>query len=426
MMMHPLSALPPWFSLPVNIAKAFTANSSLPVHELDKAKVQTPRAHVRPFPDACGVVSFSAWRLAHAIKKADCLRWPSAPQLWAGATGFLLENGHLFNWGKAGFSLHDGMANYYADFSSSGLAGRIGQGMAILFLEEKGYAYVGRFETEWKQRAATQNKAWPAGKEKAPDFIAENTQKEWILAESKAGFAGPDSKPNIKGALNEGLKQLDGWDKHISPQPKKSFAIGTFLRESNDGSDEKSMIAFVDPEPEPPENPVEFPADTIRRANYAAWLAAMGFNEDANRLRTGAYSADRRRQTVPVISLGGRQFVVRITSILPKSPDLSSREFWEDFQDLPYLLFKLRRYGFRIEVIGLDLKVFESLVGGESTKTSARLMDFSPQQTQDATFDLEGGAFTGSIFSDGSVLGELRHSRAGRGVPNFEWIEVDL
>lgn len=426
MMMHPLSVLTPWFSLPVDIARAFTANSSLPVHELDKAKVQTPRTHVRPFPDACGVVSFSAWRLAHAIKKADCLRWPSAPQLWAGATGFLLENGHLFDWGKDGFSLHDGMASYYADFSSSGLAGRIGQGMAILFLEENGYAYVGRFEAEWKQRAATQNKAWPAGKEKAPDFIAENTDKEWILAESKAGFAGPDSKPNIKAALSEGLEQLDGWDKRISPQPKKSYAIGTFLRESNDGSDEKSMIAFVDPEPETPENPVEFPADTVRRANYAAWLAAMGFNDSANRLRTGTDSGDLSRHTVPVISLGGRKFVVRITSILPKSPDISSREFWEGFHDLAYRLSKFPRDGFRIEVIGLDHTIFESLVGLDSSKTPGRLMEFSPQQTQDAMLDLEGGAFTGSIFSDGSLLGELRYNHSGRGVPNFEWIEVEL
>ncbi|WP_337137935.1 hypothetical protein [Sphingomonas aquatica] len=45
------------------------------------------------------------------------------------------------------------MSSFYADFSGSGFAGRIAQGMALLFLEDKGYAYVGRFETEWTQRA---------------------------------------------------------------------------------------------------------------------------------------------------------------------------------------------------------------------------------------------------------------------------------
>ena len=42
---------------------------------------------------------------------------------------------------------------------------------------------------------------------------------------------------------------------YITPQPIKSFAIGTFLRETGDGSKEASAIAFVDPEPEAPRRP---------------------------------------------------------------------------------------------------------------------------------------------------------------------------
>lgn len=420
---HPVTALTPWFSLPASIAKVLVGKSSLPVHELDKAKVKTPRAHVRPFPETSGKVTFSAWRLAHAIKKTDCLRWPSAPFLWAGAAGFWLENGHLFDWGKSEFSLHDGMASYYADFTSSGLAGRIGQGMALLFLEQKGYAYVGRFETEWMQRAASQNKSWPAGKKKAPDFIAENKKKEWILAESKAGFATPDSKPNIKGVLNDGLEQLDGWDKHIVPQPKKSFAIGTFLRESGDSSDETSLIAFVDPEPETPENPVEFPADAVRRANYGAWLSAMGFEDAAGRLRTGGIEPQRR--SVPVISVGGRKFLVRIASILPKYPDLSSREFWDDLHEWRFSPFEWPRGGIRIEVIGLDLKVVRAL-RTTADPNNSDLMALVPQQSHDASSDTEDGAFVGSIFSDGSLFGELRYDRLSKRIPHFQWLEVEL
>ncbi|WP_413874610.1 hypothetical protein [Albidovulum sp.] len=424
MIVHPLAALAPWVSLPANIVKAFAGECSLPIHELEKAKVQKLRAHVRPFPDASGNVTFSAWRLAHAIKKADCLRWPSAPVLWRGATGFLLENGHFFDWSKSEFSLHDGMADYYADFTGSGLAGRIGQGMALLFLEQKGYAYVGRFETEWKQRAAAQNKSWPAGKTKAPDFIAENVRKEWVLAESKGGFASPGNKPPIKGALRDGLAQLAGWDKHITPQPQKSFAIGTFLRESNDSHDETSLIAFVDPPPEASEDPVEFPVDAVRRANYGSWLSVMGFDDAANRLRIGV--GEQQRRLVPVIVLGGQKFVVSIASISPRYPDHSSREFWDDLHHWRFLPFDMPRGGVRVEMIGLDLRVFKALSSISDERISAELMELQPHEPRDTSFDSDGGAFYGSVFSDGSLLGEMRHTRSTRPFPDFEWIEVEV
>ena len=215
-------------------------------------------------------------------KKADLAQCPSFQPLWAGAAGFLLENAQFFDWEADKFCLNAGMSNFYADFSRSGLTGRIAQGMALLLLEEKGYAYVGRFETEWKSRAAKRNKSCPP---KKPDFIAENRQKEWVLAESKGSFVSPGNKPNIKHRLKDGLEQLDGWDKYITPQPIKSFAIATFLRESRDCSEETSLIAFVDPEPEAPEDPVEFPSDAVRRANYASWLSLMRFDDAANRIR---------------------------------------------------------------------------------------------------------------------------------------------
>ena len=209
----------------------------------------------------------------------------------------------MFDWTASEWCLNQGMSSFYADFSGSGMSGRIAQGMALLFLEDKGYAYVGRFETEWKQRATTQNRQWPAGKTKAPDFIAENGQKEWVLAESKGGFSSPGKKPPIKGALKDGLTQLDGWDKYISPQPIKSFAIGTFLRETGDTSGETSLIAFVDPElPEVPENPVEFPRDAVRRANYASWLSLMGLDGAAARLRVGEGSP--QRYELPLFTVG--------------------------------------------------------------------------------------------------------------------------
>ena len=424
MMLHPLIGINQWIALPRQVLGVLSGNSSLPIHELDKAKVQKPRAHIRPFPDSSGNVSFSAWRIAHAIKKADCARWPSSQVLWAGASGFLLENAHLFDWGTNELSLKDGMADFYADFSASGLAGRVAQGMALLFLEEKGYSYVGRFETEWKRRAATQNKSWPTGKKKAPDFIAENEKNEWVLAESKGGFASPDSKPNIKGALKDGLTQLDGWDKHITPQPTKSFAIGTFLRESGDTSDETSVITFVDPEPEAPEDPVEFQADAVRRANYASWLSLMGFDDAASRVRIGA--GEPQRRSVPVIALAGRKYAVSVSSVSPRQPDLSSREFWDDLQDWPFGPFGWFRHGIRVELVGLDLDVLRILGSVQGSSKTSGLMELRPQERRDAPLDSDGGVFYGSVFSDGSLLGELRQTRTSRLIPEFDWIEVEL
>ena len=410
-----------WGAVSRRVVRAFNGRSNLPVHELAKAKVEKPHGHVRPLPKASGNMHFSAWRLAHAVKKADCLRWQTAPIRWVGATGFLFENGHLFDWTANEWCLNKGMSSFYADFSGSGMAGRIAQGMALLFLEDNGYAYVGRFETEWTQRATTQNRQWPAGKTKAPDFIAENGQKEWVLAESKGGFSSPGKKPPIKGALKDGLTQLDGWDKYISPQPIKSFAIGTFLRETGDTSGETSLIAFVDPEPEIPENPVEFPRDAVRRANYASWLSLMGLDDAAARLRGG--EGDPQRYELPLFTVGERQYAVNIASMIPRHPDLSSREFWRNW---PFWPSPSLRDGIDIELVGLDLKVLRALSSATLSVGAPELLALEPSERRDTSTDLAGGTFYGSVFSDGSLLGELRLRRPGEPFLDFELIEVEL
>lgn len=423
MISFPFSTQSHWFSQPRQVLNTFSGSSSLPIHELKKATVQKPRAWIRPFPASSDHIGFSAWRLAHAIKKADCARWRSSSSLLIGTAGFLLENAHLFHWDDNQLSLNEGMADYFADFSATSLSGRIAQGMALLFLEEKGYTYIGRFESEWTRRAVAQDKSWPAGKKKAPDFIAENAERDWVLAESKGGFARRERKPNIKGALNEGLTQLDGWDKLIFPQPTKSFVIGTFLREIADTSDETSLIAFVDPEPDDPEDPVEFPPDVVRRANYAPWLSLMGFDDAANRVLTSR--GEPQRRPVPVISLAGRKYAINVASVSPKYPDLSSRDFWRDFDDRffhPYWMFK---DGIRVEVLGIDFSILK-ILGLASPAMTLNLLELNPQEHLDAPVDTDGGAFYGSIFSDGSLLGELRFNRASRPVPDFEWIEVEL
>ncbi len=413
-----------WGAISRRVIRALGGRSKLPIHELAKAKVRQPYGRTRPLPKALDSVEFSAWRLAHAVKKADCLRSPPSSTLWVGAAGFLLENGHLFDWSASEWRLHKGMSSFYADFSGSGLAGRIAQGMALLFLEDKGYAYIGRFETEWKQRAVMQKRQWPADKTKAPDFIAENSRKEWVLAESKGGFSSPGTKPPIKSALKEGLAQLDGWDKYITPQPIKSFAIGTFLKETGDTADETSLIAFVDPEPEAPENPVVFSRDAVRRANYASWLSLMGFGEAAARLRGGEGAAERYE--LPILTVGQHKYAVSIASIMQMAPQLSGQEFWRKLQDWPFWPFLWLQDSIDIELVGLDLRVVHALSAVAKKADFSELMALRPTERRDMPTDFDGGTFDGSIFMDGSLLGTLRLQRLEGALPDFEWIEVEL
>ena len=387
-----------WVTLPIEMIRAFSGRSCLPVYECDKCDVKEHRRQVLPptaQPKEC--LSFSAWRLAHAVKKADCSRWPSPRILWPGAAGFLLENIHLFDWEFAPLRLRSGMSDFYADFSRTSLSGRIGQGMALLFLEERGYSYVGRFPTIIKQYGGV----W--GRKKSPDFIVENGRKEWALAEAKGGFVSPCSSSRIKYALGKALDQLTGWGQCFSPPPHKGFAIGTFLREIGDSHKESSLTAFVDMAPgglrassEVPRGFVEFRRDAIRRANYASWLSLMGFDDAARRLRERKAGSERR--SVSFLTLGGRRYMVAITSIRPSyRHHADDRDFLRLVQEKPD--------GISIELAGLDLDVVCMIKTALREPGSRALMEIRPGKRRDVAGEEE--EFRGSVFSDGSLIGEI-------------------
>ena len=421
-----------WTSLPFDLARTFTGNSQLPVYECDKAKVQTKHGRVRPLGSAKEEISFSAWRMAHALKKADCAREPSPVLLAMGAAGFLLEHVHLFDWRHEELRLSAGMSDYYADFTRTGLAGRVAQGMALLFLEGQGYAYTARLSAEIKRQNGlavaqgllkSKSKKTGTAPARAPDFIVENGKRERALAEAKGAFLTPNATCNIKGALKDALEQLDGWDRVITPQPLKNFAVGTFLREADDQFEEPSLLAFVDPEPGEPERSIEIPPDAVRRANYASWLALMGFDDVAQRLRTRA--GDWQRTTVPLIGLGGRSYVVAIASIRPWATRGGlDAEFWRFIDDWPHWFRSPSPDGVCVELVGLDLEVVRALGPASDQPAGAGLMSLEPYERREIPSEVDGGRFYGSVFSDGSLLGELRIPRPHR--PRLESIEVEL
>ena len=407
-----------------DVLKAVRARYDLKINEYDKNAIQTPRIRIRPLNNSLQeYMQLSAWRLAHAVIKADCLRTPLAGPHLLATVGFVLEQTYLFDWTQEELRLAKGMSGYYADVSRSSLAGRIGQGMAILFLEKRGYSYVGHFATMWGQHKKELPRQRTTGNRRMPDFIVERADaaRERALAEAKCSFLRPRNPSKIKTTLRDGLKQLEGWDRRITPQPTKSFVVGTFLRETADPSEETPLIAFVDPEPGPPEGPIDFPEDAIRRANYAAWLSLMGFGDSASSLRTGVRRKGQSYQLY-AITLWGRQYALGIPS---------RRDFLEHDKRFAFLrrgmMFDLGTTGepIHIGIIGLEaavLKAIGAVLNSESP--DARLMP-EPRMVEDGSpVTFEGGSFYGSIFSDGSLFGEIVWWPS-KGWP-FESIEIAL
>jgi hypothetical protein len=431
-MLHHLFVTP-WVSLPFDLARGFTGRSQIPIYELDRRTVTTPHARVRPLGVAQDSIRTSAWRLAHAIKKADCARGFSPLWLYVGAAGFVIEHLYLFKWDPKNLRLASGMADAYADSTRTSLAGRIAQGMTILFMEERGYAFVDRFGS-FLRRASEQmrpgTRAARRRQGRTPDFVFEKHSQgsappERALAESKGGFVSPGRNPDIKSDLAEALNQLDDWGEDLDPPINKSFAVGTFLREVDDDSHEPSLIAFVDPEPGESQGTIEYRPDAIRRANYAAWLTGMGFSEAAQRL-LGRPEAEATRLRLPVVRLGNRKYAISVAAVRPKltRDTVLDDEFWTMLEDWPFWLRPIFRRGFAVQIMGLELGVLRTLAETTTAGNWRRLMALEPVVERESFPDVDAGNFTGSIFRDGTMLGDLHVPSGSR--PRLEVEEVTL
>ena len=80
--------------------------------------------------------------------------------------------------------------------------------------------------------------------------------------------------------------------------------------------------------------------------------------------------------------------------------------------------------GISIVINGLDLEVVRILGETIRPKRSEDLAAIEPEDRSDVSREVEGGEFLGSVFSDGSRLGEVTIPRVRR--PDIEWIGVEL
>jgi hypothetical protein len=379
------------------ILRAFGTRASLPVFELERAHIQKKGTRIRPFVADRGFtrdplcpsmnvspaeLQITGWRLAHAVKKADCLR--QMPFTFLQRLGFLLEQFPMLDWRRGNLRLRDGIATAYADFAGTSLAGRIGQGVALLFMENRGYVFVGHYQRPLRRPG--------------PDFVFEQPSSDYsasnrALVEAKGAFVLHARQPDIKGVLREGLKQIK---KAKAARVAKSFAIGTFLREQADTSSEPSLVAFVDPDGRGESDSVDDYPDWIIRANYAAWLAAMGFHDAASDLRMRTPRQNPETLGIRVVSLSGIPYGVMVLQFVAEDLEFSNPHFW------PWHVS-------RCLVAGLPMRILRAI---------ERAMDHPDHvlggsaddglMSQLPSHEWRDGNLKGSILTDGSLLAMLR------------------
>jgi len=317
-------------------------------------------------------MKFSGWQLAHAVVKADYLveRNFMLPGL-----ALILQLDQIIDFQSGGqLSLVPGSAVTLNDFTRTSLSGRLGQGLSLLFAQQRGYSFVGHLATDPDVLAKI--KSLPGRRKKAADFLFETPSMQRMILESKGSFSQTDNDPTkIKSVLRTALtSQVDYWMSRISPAAAKGFAVYSCFRESA-GSTPSALI-FVDPPGRLEQTPLELPEAWVRRRNYASWLQVMGLDRAAVSLRRDEIR-DRAGIELPVIRIAGRRIAV---STLVKQPESG------------------RWLGAGLDVAAL--KMISDALSGDESGLLAYGLDTSP-----SLFDLVPADKEFSIFPDGSFFG---------------------
>jgi hypothetical protein len=252
-----------------------------------------------------------------------------------------------------------------------------------------------------------------------PDFVFERTSRDVALMEAKGSVVNPaKDRPNVKADLSQALKQLDAWTGVITPKPKKSFAIGTYLRGEDDKSEDPSLIAFVDPPgsspgtsggvgPEGPASDAPMPAeggtpsDVVRRCNYGAWLSGMGLVQSGSALRALRERATERL-SLPVVRVGQRDVAITVVGLRHMAGDLAN--LFLDPWGFPSPRWHRWLHNRQVLVIGLQVSVMRAL-GVALRDLRARIE--APEDSQADSPLTSDNLRYASFMPDGSFVGLL-------------------
>jgi len=353
------------------------SNTSIEVYEWNQTDVRKKRLpndpKLRELSTQHQNLSFRGCKLAHAVVKADYL---DQTNLMMPSAGFLLQACSVIDFGITPIELKPGAEKALNDFSLSSMAGRVGQGLAILYGHRLGFEFSAHLRSHVESLPA--GSAGAAHKKSAmADFLFANNQKT-VLIESKGSFTQRENNPSrIKTVLKAALQeQVDPWMRCLQPTPSNGYVIYSCLR---DGSLDPSAVFVVDPEGDANEHSdLPLSIEQVMRENYGAWLRAMGITDSAERLLdTSTDVGSGVEYEFIVAEINGRKFA---------------------FLDDPYDCFACYRCCHAR--IGLDFLVLQaiSLVIQSRDKL---LQDSLPNLHYINEFS-EGYA---SVFPDGSIFG---------------------
>ena len=269
----------------IRIFGGMVSSHHLDLFEWARANVERSRLPNGPvwsdFATSRGRLTFSGLRLAHAILQAE---FASPPNPFLQQAGFLLESTGYLDFHHDNLRLLERKDEAGRDFTPSTYAGRLAQGLSILFAETQNYNF--------KALIAELPEAQPflAGKkEKAADFVFEAASGQRMILESKGSFSMPENDPSgvkavLRGAL---LDQVGPWMTRLEPAADKGFAVLSCIRKTSDTT--PSALIYVDPPAgDIGSDAFPVPPSRVRRQNYAAWLDVMGLPGPAKRLRGNA------------------------------------------------------------------------------------------------------------------------------------------
>jgi hypothetical protein len=421
------------FPATADVYATLTGGASLPVVEVDRDAARAPRVRIvkranqwardpnalitTTLGHALGELPVREWEMYHAAAKTALSRNGFAGEEYDYGIGTYLQNRHLVIWDRGNLRLRRGGIFSRTDAARSAMSGRLGEAMLFLFMKARQYRFwdhipalaeraLNKLAVPHKEQVRFSKMvrtSFPDGAEtgKRPDFVFEKKDGESALAEAKGAFIEQGGSPSmVKGDFGHGLSQLAAWERRIRPRAKKCFVVGTYLREIGDPHGDPSLVAFVDPEDDAPEDgiEVEFPSDWVRRGNYGAWLIGMGFDGAGEALRNGE-EIRTIPCTLPTITLGRQRFAFIYDSCLPP--------WWWSHELFFFLTLRHRILGkgdvSHVPIVGVEVDTLRSVE--TSVNNSAHFLTIDAEPGVPDTVFPEW--FSGSIFPDGSLVGAL-------------------
>ena len=318
--------------------------SEIEIYECDENKLKSRLPNHATINDIClsknyfSTLSLNRLTLAHAVIKTDYLSEPNLIGSLTGILGFYIQTIDLIKFGTNSIGLTRN-AKMLNDISLSSLAGRVAQGLTILYANHINKPFQMHLKSHILNTISTDT-----NKDAIADFLCADSLGNHYIFESKGSFSLPQNDPSkIKSVLHSALKnQVEPWMDKLEPAAKNGYAVYACLRESVATSD-KSALFVVDPE-NGADGEFSISIDTLLRENYCAWLRVMGLEDIASSLATRHLKSDYLEHSINlvIVAINGREFA------------FSQRDYDYDWLDDFTFRLEISRYSHRFVDVGIS------------------------------------------------------------------------